>query len=107
MDPEDAPTAEPKRRSTSILFLVVVLIIGIVGYFKGEEIMTYTMYLQEQWIQNSKVAKDKQRDKLAGPPSTRNLFPEGPHDSGDEPASVDVPSGDSGAKVSSAPEPAD
>lgn len=59
---------EKKRRVVSIPFLIIVVIIGLVGYFRGEEIMTYAMYLQEQWEHNSKVSQDRQYDKQIGPP---------------------------------------
>lgn len=67
MSSETTPEEKRKRRSTSIPFLIFVVIIGLVGYFKGEEIMTYALYLQEQWSHNSSVAEDRRRDKLAGP----------------------------------------
>ena len=68
MSSETGSEVKRKRRSTSIPFLIFVVIIGLIGYFKGEEILTYTLYLQEQWSHNSSVAEDKRRDKLAGPP---------------------------------------
>lgn len=58
-----------KRRIVSIPFLIIVVILGLIGYFKGEEIMTYTMYLQEQWSHDAKVAEDQRYDELIGPPT--------------------------------------
>lgn len=104
MSHEAAPQDEHKRRTTSKLFLAVVIILGVIGYFKGEAIMTYAMYLQEQWIQSSKVERDKQRDRLAGPPPTSNISVAAPSDAEQQSAAPVVPSVDPGAEVPSAPE---
>lgn len=74
-----------KRRKTSIPFLIVVLILGLVGYFRGEEIMTYAIYLQEAWSHNSSVKKDREYDKQLGPAQEGQydwVAPDAPKDSG-------------------------
>ncbi|MCA9127589.1 MAG: hypothetical protein KDB22_10910 [Planctomycetales bacterium] len=75
-----------KRRSTSIPFIIIVVILGLVGYFRGEQIMTYTMYLQEKWSHDRKVAEDQRYDKAMGPPSEGDygwVAPDAPEEKGD------------------------
>jgi hypothetical protein len=45
--------ATKKRRGTSLPLIVGFLILGVVGYFFGEKIMTYVFYLQEGFIATS------------------------------------------------------
>ena len=44
------PVAPKKRRGTSIPLLVGFVVLGGLGYFFGEKIMTYAFYLQEMMI---------------------------------------------------------
>lgn len=64
----ESTSTEKKRRSTSIPFLVIVLALGLVGFFRGKEIMTYVLYLQEKWTHDARVAQDQRYDELMGPP---------------------------------------
>jgi hypothetical protein len=85
----ETPPEGKKRRSTSIPFLVIVVVLGLVGYFKGEEIMTYTLYLQEKWSHDWKVSKDQRYDKLIGPPEEGDygwVAPDAPAGNEGEPA---------------------
>jgi len=88
MNSENAP-AEKKRRVVSIPFLIIVVIIGLVGYFRGEEIMTYAMYLQEQWKHNSEVSRDREYDKRIGPPKEGQYDWVAPDANENEPAGND------------------
>lgn len=100
MSSENAPEGK-KRRIVSIPFLIIVVIIGLVGYFRGEEIMTYTMYLQEQWSHNWKVAEDQRYDKLMGPPKEGDygwVSPDAPATNGNEPAATASPAEDGGSE---------
>jgi hypothetical protein len=106
MGSEKAPE-EKKRRVVSIPFLIIVVIIGLVGYFRGEEIMTYTMYLQEQWKHNSRVAQDQRYDKLAGPPKEGEydwVAPDAPEVNVGAPAATESPAEDGASQPSAATE---
>ena len=49
MDDQSANSTEPKKRKPiSIGFLLVVIVLGVAGYFAGPYIMTYAMLLQEK-----------------------------------------------------------
>jgi len=96
MSTENTPEGK-KRRSTSIPFLIVVVILGLVGYFRGEEIMTYAMYLQEQWRHNSNVTEDQRYDKLVGPPKEGDygwVTPDRPEGNKNKPAAIESPDED-------------
>ncbi len=44
------PSVEPKKsRGTSLVFLLVVAVLGVIGYFAGPTIMTYVFLMQEKF----------------------------------------------------------
>lgn len=104
MSTKNAPERK-KRRSTSIPFLIIVVILGLVGYFKGEEIMTYTLFLQEKWSHDSKVHDDRRYDKLLGPPKEGEydwVAPDAPERKENEPTATESPAEDGGSEPSAA-----
>ena len=103
----ETSTETKKRRSTSIPFIVVMIIIGLVGWFRGKEIMTYLMYQQERWVQNSKVAKDKRYDEQMGAPTEGDYgwkSPDAPDLNADVKPDAEGASDDGNTQMTTAPD---